>query len=132
MRAHLYGAVATLRLGMDILADEDVTIDKLVGHGGYFKTADAGQQVMADALGAPVQVMETAGEGGAWGMALLAAFRMLAADGETLEDWLDTRIFAGMEIREAGPDPEGAAGFAAYLERYRRGLAVERAAAGSI
>jgi sugar (pentulose or hexulose) kinase len=132
MRAHLYGAVATLRLGMDILDGEGVAIDKLVGHGGYFKTAGAGQQVMADALGTPVQVMETAGEGGAWGMALLAAYRMLAAEGETLEDWLDTHIFADMESRETAPDPEGSSGFAAYLERYRAGLAAERAAASAL
>jgi sugar (pentulose or hexulose) kinase len=128
MRSHLYGAVATLRLGMDILSGEGVSIDKFVGHGGYFKKADAGQQVMADALKTPVQVMKTAGEGGAWGMALLAAYRMLASKGETLEDWLDTHIFAGMKGREIAPDPDGAAGFEVYLNRYRAGLTVERAA----
>jgi sugar (pentulose or hexulose) kinase len=130
-RAHLYSAVATLKLGMGILDAEDVAIDRIVGHGGFFKTAGAGQQVAADALGTPVSVLATAGEGGAWGIALLAAYRAAALAGSTasLGDFLADEVFARMERSSKDPDPAGTRGFAAWLERYERGIAVEHAAA---
>lgn len=129
MRAHLYGAAATLRLGMDILLEQEgVQVDRLLGHGGFFKTPEAGQRVMAAALGAPISVLETAGEGGAWGMALLAAYRAWREPGETLEAYLEKRVFASRMGRAVTAGPEELAGFASYLERYRAGLAVERAA----
>ncbi|MDR1797821.1 MAG: ATPase [Clostridiales Family XIII bacterium] len=132
LRAHLYSSVATLRIGMDILASEKVAIDRIVGHGGLFKTGRAGQQVMADALNAPVSVMETAGEGGAWGVALLAAYRLYRSPGEALEDYLDEKAFATMARTEAAPDPSGVDGFAGFLERFRKSFPVERAAVDSI
>lgn len=128
-RAQLFGAVATLRLGMDILMEREGTrVDRLLGHGGFFKTPEAGQRVMAAALGTPISVLETAGEGGAWGMALLAAYRAWREPGETLEGYLEKRVFAGRMGRAVTAEPEELAGFTAYLERYRAGLAMERAA----
>lgn len=128
MRSQLYSAVATLKIGMDILAKENVKIDKLFGHGGYFKTPEVGQSVMAGALNAPISVMETAGEGGAWGMALLAAYLGEKQEGECLKDYLADKVFAGQQAVTLEPKPEDQAGFAAWIERYRAGLAAERAA----
>lgn len=129
MRAQLWSALAALRMGMDILSGEGVSVDRLLGHGGFFKTPEVGQRMMAAALGVPISVMETAGEGGPWGMALLAAYRAVRRPGERLEDFLQQRVFAGQGAATLLPDPEDAAGFAAFLTRYKRGLAVERAAA---
>jgi sugar (pentulose or hexulose) kinase len=133
-RAHLYAAVATLKLGMGILETERIATDRIVGHGGFFKTAGAGQQIMADALGVPVSVLATAGEGGAWGIALLAAYRAAALAGSTasLGDFLAAEVFSRMERATKDPDPAGAQGFADWLARYERGIAVERAAADAI
>ncbi|MDR2163685.1 MAG: ATPase [Clostridiales Family XIII bacterium] len=155
-RSLLFSAMATLRIGMDILTDnEDVLIDRLLGHGGLFKVKGVAQSLMSSALGIPVSVMETAGEGGAWGIAVLAAYSAQRASGvatapgspspspqtdastgaatvESLEEYLENRVFAGMERTEAEPDSRDAEGFAAYLERYKAGLAVERAAVGNI
>ena len=128
MRAQLYSAVATLKLGMKILDDEHVALDRLMGHGGYFKTPEVGQKIMASALGVPVSVMETAGEGGPWGMALLAAYAANKQPGQTLEDYLDREIFAGQACTTIGPDAAEAAGFEAFMARYSQGLAVERSA----
>ena len=128
MRAQLYSAVATLQVGMDILAREHVRIDRLFGHGGFFKTPAVGQSVLAAATGAPITVMDSVGEGGAWGMALLAAYRVEKTDGETLEDWLDRRIFAGQAGVTLSPATEDQEGFRVFMERYRAGLAVEKAA----
>lgn len=128
MRAQLYAAMATLRLGMEILYGEHVALEKLYGHGGLFKTKGVGQRLMAGALGVPVAVMETAGEGGPWGMALLAMYRKNRRPGDTLERYLQEQVFAQAKGEELPPDPADAAGFAAYLKRYQAGLAVERAA----
>ena len=128
MRAHLYAALATLKIGMDILAEEEVKIDQIFGHGGLFKTKGVGQQMMAAALNAPVSVMETAGEGGAWGIALLAAYRMYREPGEKLEDYLDRRVFAGKACETLAPLAEDVSGFARYMRRYEACIPVEKAA----
>lgn len=132
MRAQLYSAVATLKIGMDILAQEQVRIDRLFGHGGYFKTPVVGQSVMAAALGVPVSVMETAGEGGAWGMALLAAYLVDKQAGETLEDYLANRVFAGQTGAALAPEAADQAGFEAFIRRYKAGLAAEQTAVVSV
>ena len=129
MRCQLYGAVAALKLGIDLLAEqEQVETDRLLGHGGFFKTEGVGRQIMADALGVPISTMKTAGEGGPWGMALLAAYMCRRAEGETMEDYL-TKVFAQAESQCSQPDPAGSAGFAAYIRRYTACLPAQRAAA---
>ena len=128
MRAQLYSALATLKVGMDILAEEHVALDRMMGHGGYFKTPEVGQKIMAAAMDAPVSVMETAGEGGPWGMALLAAYGANRKDGQTLEDYLDQEIFAGQASTTVLPDAADQKGFRAFMDRYTKGLAIERAA----
>ena len=129
MRASLYSAMATLRVGMDILTEnEHVAVDRLTGHGGLFKTAGVMQPLMASALGIPVTCRATAGEGGPWGMALLAAYMAEKAPGETLEQFLSQKVFAGAAGETAAPDARDAAGFARFLARWRRGLDIERAA----
>ena len=105
-----------------------MTLEQLVGHGGLFKTKGVGQRLMAGALGVPVAVTETAGEGGPWGMALLAAYMLRGANEQTLSSFL-TEVFASAETSIAAPEEEIAAGFAAYLERYKACLPAERAAA---
>ncbi|MCI9431167.1 MAG: FGGY-family carbohydrate kinase [Oscillospiraceae bacterium] len=127
-RVQLYSALAALKLGLDILSRERVALDRLLGHGGYFKAPEAGQRMLAAAAGAPVSVMETAGEGGPWGMALLAAYSAGKAEGQSLEDYLDSRVFAGQPVTTIQPDPEDAAGFNAFMERYVRAMPAERAA----
>ncbi len=127
-RAQLYSTMATLKIGMDILASEGVAIDSLAGHGGLFKTPLVGQTYMAAACNAPVACMETAGEGGPYGMALLAAYRVWKSGGETLEDYLNRRVFAGVSGSTVQPDEETVNGFNAYMERYRALLDVERKA----
>lgn len=130
MRAHLYSAIATLKLGIDLLVDEEhVETDRLLGHGGFFKTAGVGQQILADALNVPISTMETAGEGGPWGMALLAAYMCRKAPGETMEAYLTNRVFAGAAAAVVQPDPTGNEGFQKFLKRYIAGLPAERAAA---
>ncbi|KHK98782.1 ATPase [Microbacterium mangrovi] len=130
MRAQLSGAFATLALGMQVLADEGVRLDRLFAHGGMFRTAGVAQQLLAAALDAPVAVGETASEGGAWGIAVLADY--LAHTDLDLGAYLDARVFADASPTVVGPDPVDVAGFAAYLERYRRGLAVESAAVSAL
>ncbi len=130
MRSQLNGAIATLKLGMDMLRfEEGVESDRLLGHGGFFKTPGVGQQLLADALDLPITTMETAGEGGPWGMALLASYMQRKEADETLEDYVTKRVFANAVSTCADPDPKGVAGFAAYLERYKAALAAQRAAA---
>lgn len=133
MRAHVYSAVATLRLGMDILFErERVALDSLLGHGGLFKAPVVGQQLLADALGVPVTCLSTAGEGGPWGMALLAAYRAEKADGETLEAFLARRAFASAKGSTLAPTATGKTGFDAWLARYRGLLEAEKAAVASL
>lgn len=128
MRAQLLSALATLKIGLDILAGEQVAVDRLLGHGGFFKTPKVGQGILAAAAGAPVSVMETAGEGGPWGMALLAAYRVNREDGQSLEDYLDQKVFAGAQVTTLAPEQADVDGFEAFMVRYRRGLAIERSA----
>lgn len=131
VRAQLYGVFGTLALGMRVLAEEGVALDRMFAHGGMFRTAGVAQRFLAGALGAPVSVAETASEGGAWGIAVLAAY-LRAAEGRSLDAYLDREVFDGFAFETAGPDASDAAGFASYLERYRAGLAVERAAVDAI
>ncbi|MBQ7692043.1 MAG: FGGY-family carbohydrate kinase [Oscillospiraceae bacterium] len=129
MRTHLLSALATLKIGLDILTrTEKVQIDRLTGHGGFFKTPEVGQRMLSAAVGAPVSVMETAGEGGPYGMALLAAYMLWKEEGETLPDYLDRRVFAGAKCVTLTASPEDTAGFQAFLTRYQRALPTERAA----
>ena len=128
MRTHLYASLATLKLGCDImLKEEGVKVDSITGHGGLFKTKGVGQSILAAALNAPVSVMETAGEGGAWGMAVLASY---AYDnkGKSLEDYLSDYVFADMKSETIAPDPMDVKGFDAYTEKYREALEIEKAA----
>ncbi len=127
-RAQLYSTIATLKIGMDILAAEGVAIDSLTGHGGLFKTPMVGQKYMAAACNAPVACMDTAGEGGPYGMALLAAYRVWKSESETLEEYLNNRVFAGVSGSTVQPDEETAEGFNAYMERYKALLQVEQKA----
>ncbi|WP_233189150.1 xylulokinase [Subtercola sp. Z020] len=132
MRAQLYGVFGTLSLGMRVLAAEGVAIDEMFAHGGMFRTAGVAQRFLAGALGAPVTVTETASEGGAWGIAVLAAYLRAASAGQSLDDYLRDRVFATTAFDTAAPDPADVAGFAAYLDRYSAGLAVERTAVTSL
>ncbi len=132
MRAQLLSAMATLKIGLDSLAAEQVTVDRLLGHGGFFKTPKVGQSILAAAAGAPVSVMETAGEGGPWGMALLAAYRANRSEGESLEDYLAQKVFAGAPVSTLAPEQADVDGFASFMSRYRRGLDVERSAVACV
>lgn len=127
-RSQLYATMSTLKIGMDILAEENTAIDSLTGHGGLFKTPTVGQKYMAAACNAPVTCMETAGEGGPYGMALLAAYLVYKAPGECLEDYLAKRVFAGATGSTVAPDPADVAGFNTYIKQYKSLLTVERAA----
>lgn len=129
MRTHLYSALATLKIGMDILLQqENVTVDSLMGHGGLFKTPVVGQQILAAAMNAPVTVMDTASEGGAWGIAVLACFMAEKKADESLADYLNNRIFAGQTGSTIEPKAEDVAGFNAFMENYRATLGAEKAA----
>lgn len=127
MRAQLYGVFATLALGMRLLEDEGVALDRLFAHGGVFGTAGVAQRFLAGALDVPVAVGDVAAEGGAWGMAVLAAYRRHSGELD-LADYLDQRVFADAELNVLAPDPGDVAGFGAYLDRFQRALAVEVAA----
>ena len=133
MRTHLLSALATLKIGLDILTgEEQVDIRRLCGHGGFFKAPLVGQTLLSAAVNAPVTVMETAGEGGPYGMALLAAYRIWREEGESLEDYLDKKVFAAAKCSTLMASPEDVAGFTAFLERYKRALPVEKAAIGTV
>ena len=127
MRAQLYGMFGTLSLGMQVLAGEGVELDAMFAHGGVFRTAGVAQRFLAAAIGAPVAVGATAGEGGAWGMAVLAAY-LGAHDEQSLGEYLAANVFAQAETTVVEPDPVDVAGYAAFLDHYRAGLVVERAA----
>lgn len=131
MRTHLMSAFASLRIGMDILmSQEGVTLRDINAHGGMFRTPGAAQEVLAAALDTPVTVQETADEGGAYGMALLANYARLDGGATPLADYLEQKVFAGVGKVTVEPDPRNVAGFAAFMERYRAGLPLERAAGG--
>ena len=129
MRTQLYSAFATLRVGMDVLqSDEDVAIDAMFAHGGVFKTAGVAQRFLAAAVRVPVAVGDLAGEGGAWGIAVLAAYRRDRAEGQDLADYLDSVVFAGASLSTLDPDPDDVAGFDAFMVRWTEALDVQRAA----
>lgn len=129
MRTHLFTSLGALKSGLDImLKEEGVQVDKIFGHGGLFKTRGVGQKIMAAAMDTPVSVMETAGEGGAWGIAVLAAYMVNKENKESLSDYLNNKVFAGQTGSEAAPDAADVAGFDAFMKRYKAGLAIERAA----
>lgn len=126
MRAHLYASVAVLKIGNDILFnDEKIKVDRITGHGGLFKTKGVGQRILAAAINSPISVMETAGEGGAWGIALLGSYLVNNAKGQSLADFLDEQVFAGDAGVEVSPVPEDVAGFNSYIETYKACLSVE-------
>ena len=128
MRTHLYASLATLKIGCDILfKEEHVKVDTLYGHGGLFKTKGVGQSVLAAAMDAPVAVMETAGEGGPWGMAILAAFMANKEENESLDAYLNRKVFAGQQGTVMQPDAEDVKGFDAYIESYKAAIAAEKA-----
>lgn len=128
MRAHLYGAIGVLKLGNDILFNEEhVKVDRIMGHGGYFTTPVVGQRMLAAALNTPISVMETAGEGGAWGIALLAGY-LINKNGKNLADYLEDVVFAGNTGVSIAPTAKDVAGFEKYIENYKKCLPIEQAA----
>lgn len=129
MRLHLFTSLGALKTGLDILfKEEGVTIDKILGHGGLFKTKGVGQKIMAGAIDVPVTVMETAGEGGAWGIAVLASYMKNKTEGESLDDFLNDKVFGEQESVMIEPDAKDVAGFNEFMKRYTAGLPIERAA----
>lgn len=129
MRVHLFSALGALKIGMDILLKEEkVQLDEILGHGGLFKTEGVGQKIMAGALNVPVSVMNTAGEGGAWGIALLASYMINKENNETLDDFLNNKVFANQEVATIHPDQVDVTGYELFMDRYVKGLAIERAA----
>ncbi len=129
MKVHLYTSLGAVKLGMDILMEEEkVKVDRIMGHGGFFKTKGVGQRYLAAAVKAPVTVMDTASEGGAWGIALLAAYRMDRKAGESLEDYLENRIFCQMSGETIEPCEEDVEGFGVFMDRYKAGLEIEKTA----
>ena len=133
MRAHLYSSLAALKAGLDLLFKEEaVEVDEMFGHGGLFKTKGVGQRVAAAAMNTSVSVMETAGEGGAWGIALLAAYMQNKEDCEGLGDYLKNKIFAGQSGSSMEPVKEDVEGFEKFMKRYMDGLAIEHAAVDAL
>ncbi len=129
MRANLYASVGVLKIGNDILFNQEkVRVDRITGHGGLFKTKGVGQRVLAAAINSPISVMETAGEGGAWGIALLASYLVNNTNKETLADYLDTKVFAGNTGVEIAPTPEDVDGFNEYIKEYQACLPIEKEA----
>ena len=132
MRTQLYTTLGALKTGLDILTKEErVPIDSVTGHGGFFKTENVGQSILAAAVNAPVTVMSTAGEGGAWGMALLAAYMNDKSD-RTLDSWLAVNVFSSAQTTVVAPDPEDVNGFDKFMESYTKCLAVERSAVDNL
>ena len=133
MRVHLFTSLGALKTGFDILfREEEVQVDEILGHGGLFKTRGVGQSILAAAMNAPVSVMETAGEGGAWGIALLASYMVNKGTDESLAQFLDSKVFAGQKGEKLDPAEKDVKGFDAFMKRYSAGLAIERAAVENI
>lgn len=133
MRTHLYSSLAALKAGLDLLfKEEDVKVDEMFGHGGLFKTKGVGQRIAAAAMNTPVSVMETAGEGGAWGIALLASYMQNKEEGEELQDFLNHKIFVGQKGEKLLPVKEDVEGFDQFMIRYKKGLAIEHAAVDAL
>jgi sugar (pentulose or hexulose) kinase len=129
MRVHLFSSLGALKIGMDILFEQEkVKLDQLLGHGGFFKTKEVGQKIMAAAMNVPVSVMETAGEGGAWGIALLASYMLNKSENEPLDTYLSDKVFAGENGTTIAPDSKDVDGFVTFMERYKKGLVIERVA----
>ena len=129
MRANLYTSLGALKVGLDILLKEEgVAVDRITGHGGLFKTKGVGQKILAGAMDATVSVMKTAGEGGAWGIALLASYMIQKEEGESLADYLQNKVFGGDEGEKMDPDPDDVKGFDEFIKRYKAGFPIERAA----
>ena len=128
MRAQIYASLETLKAGMEIMNRENVAIDEVYGHGGLFKTEGVGQNLLSAAIHAPVTVMETAGEGGAWGIALLAEYMVYRKDHESLEDYLQDHVFSGMKKKTVSPDPEDEKGFDRYMEKFMACIPAQKAA----
>jgi sugar (pentulose or hexulose) kinase len=129
MRVNLFSSLGALKIGLDILFEQEkVKIDQILGHGGFFKTKEVGQRIMAAAMNVPVSVMETAGEGGAWGIALLASYLLHRATNEPLEAYLSDKVFAGENGTTISPDQRDVDGFMTFMERYKKGLIIERTA----
>ena len=133
MRAHLHASVAVLKIGNDILFnDEKIEVDRITGHGGLFKTPGVGQRILAAALNTPISVMETAGEGGAWGIALLAGYVVNNPKNLSLPGWLNEVVFLNNVGTEIAPTPQDVEGFNIYIERYKRGIPVEQSAVDNL
>jgi sugar (pentulose or hexulose) kinase len=133
MRVHLFSSLGALKIGLDILFEQEhVKIDQILGHGGFFKTKEVGQRIMAAAMNVPVSVMETAGEGGAWGIALLASYMLHKASNEPLEAYLSSKVFAGENGTTIAPEQRDIDGFTAFMERYKKGLVIEKAAVDAL
>lgn len=133
MRMHLYSSLAALKAGLDLLLKEEkVEVDEMFGHGGLFRTKGVGQRIAAAAMNTSVSVMDTAGEGGPWGMALLAAYMQTKEENESLQDYLGNKIFAGQSGSRMEPDAEDVAGFEKFMERYMAGLSIEHAAVDAL
>lgn len=129
IRVNLFTSLGALKTGLDILLEkESVKVDEILGHGGFFKTEEVGQKIMAAAFNVPVSIMKTAGEGGAWGIALLASYMVNRAENQSLEDFLKDKVFAGNQGDSIAPDPSDVEGFNEFMKRYKNGLAIERAA----
>lgn len=129
MRVHLFTALGALKIGLDILMkQEKVQVDEILGHGGLFKTKGVGQQILAAAINVPICVMETASEGGAWGIAILASYMQNKGQDETLDDYLKDRIFSKQQSTKIEPNPKDVAGFEVFIKRYLEGLAIEKTA----
>jgi sugar (pentulose or hexulose) kinase len=133
MRTHLFASLATLRIGMDVLQKtEGVRLDRMFAHGGLFRTRGVAQRFLAAAIDTPVSVGDVAAEGGAWGIAVLAAFATGRSPGQSLADYLDTTVFTGASLQTAQPEPADVAGFDAFMQRYVAGIPVERAAVACV
>ncbi len=133
MRVHLFTSLGALKTGLDLLLKEEgVKVDEMLGHGGLFKTKGVGQKIMAAAIDAPVSVMETAAEGGAWGIAVLASYMINKDENETLDDYLTNKVFAGQMGTKIDPDSKDVEGFNEFIKRYTSGLAIERTAIDSL
>jgi sugar (pentulose or hexulose) kinase len=133
MRVHLFSALGALKIGLDILLEqEQVKIEQVFGHGGFFKTKDVGQKIMAAAMNVPISVMDTAGEGGSWGIALLAFYMLQKEKVEPLEAYLANKVFMQEKGLTIGPDQGDVKGFATFMERYKKGLVIERSAVDAL
>jgi sugar (pentulose or hexulose) kinase len=129
IRVNIFTAMGALKTGLDILFEkESVKIDEILGHGGFFKSGQVGQKMMAAALGVPVSIMKTAGEGGAWGIALLASYMINRKENESLENFLKQKVSIGKLANSISPDPKDVAGFNEFMKRYTKGLVIERTA----